>query len=40
MHSIVDIRQKVGYGLRIKGKEKYLYNHRCNNITDNSKKQN
>ena len=40
MHPIVDIRQNIGYGLRVKGKEKYLYIRKCNSIKNNSKKQN
>ena len=38
MQSIVDISQKFGYDLRVKRKEKYLRNPKCNNITNNSKK--
>ena len=37
-HSIIDIWQKFGNGLRFKRKEKYSYNQKCNNITNNSKK--
>ena len=39
-HSVVDIWQKFVYGLRVKRKEKYLYNRICSNIANNSKKQN
>ena len=30
MHSMVNIWQKSEYGLRVKPKEKYLYNWKCN----------
>ena len=39
-HSVVDIWQKFGYGLRAKRKENYLRNGKCNNIINNSMKWN
>ena len=38
-HSIVEIWQNFGYGLRVRRKEKYLSIRKCNNITNNSKKE-
>ena len=37
-HLIVDIWQNFECGLRVQGKEKYLYIREYNNITNNSKK--
>ena len=39
-HSIIDIWQNFGYGLRVRRKEKYLYIRKCNNIRNNCKKRN
>ena len=36
--SVID--KNVGYGLRVKRKEKYLYIRNCDNITNNYKKRN
>ena len=37
---MVNIWQKLGYGLGVKRKKKYLYNRKCNEIKNNSKKRN
>ena len=40
MKSIVDIWENLGYGLRVKRKEKYLYIRKFNSTKNNSKKPN
>ena len=40
LHNELHRRYLTEIWIRVKRKEKYLYNRKCNNITNNSKKRN